>query len=537
MPARKKNDQAALTGMPSLADLRDTLWKAADKLRGSMDAAQYKDFVLGLVFLKYVSDSFEERREQIRADVLADGVPESRLAPFLDDVDEYKREGVFWVPEGARWDRLAEQAKSAGIGELIDNAMDAIMKTNVSLTGVLPKIFNRDNVDQRRLGELVDLISDARFTGHGEKKARDVLGEVYEYFLEKFARAEGKRGGEFYTPSSVVRLLVQVLEPYAGRVYDPCCGSGGMFVQAEKFVLAHRGRRDDIAVYGQESNERTWRLAKMNLAIHGISGDLSSRWEDTFYADKHPDIKADFVLANPPFNMSDWARRTEDPRWQRYGIPPASNANFAWLEHIVYKLSALGSAGVVLANGSMSSKTSGEGEIRAALVEADLVACMIALPPQLFRTTGIPACLWFFANDKTPQGVKHLNDRRGEVLFIDGRSMGTLVDRTERILTVEDIAKIANTYHAWRGTASARQAGLKYEEIPGFCYSATLEEVREQDHVLTPGRYVGAAESDNTDDEPIRERIDRFKKELITHFDESARLEQAVREQLERLDV
>jgi type I restriction enzyme M protein len=484
-----------------------------------------------------VFDSFEERREQIRADVLADGVPESRLAPFLDDVDEYKREGVFWVPEGARWDWLAEQAKSAGIGELIDNAMDAIMKTNASLTGVLPKIFNRDNVDQRRLGELVDLISDARFTGHGEKKARDVLGEVYEYFLEKFARAEGKRGGEFYTPSSVVQLLVAVLEPYAGRVYDPCCGSGGMFVQAEKFVLAHRGRRDDLAVYGQESNERTWRLAKMNLAIHGISGDLSSRWEDTFYADKHPDIKADFILANPPFNMSDWARRTNDPRWQRYGIPPASNANFAWLEHIVYKLSARGSAGVVLANGSMSSKQSGEGEIRAALVEADLVSCMISLPPQLFRTTAIPACLWFFANDKTPQGAKHLNDRRGEVLFIDSRTMGTLVDRTERILTAEDIAKIAGTYHAWRGTPSAREINLKYMDIPGFCYSAGLDEIRKHNHMLTPGRYVGTAESDNTNGDPIKEKIDRLKKELITYFDESAQLEQVVREQLERLDV
>jgi len=535
MPARRKNNQVALPGMPSMADLRDTLWKAADKLRGSMDASQYKDFVLGLVFLKYVSDSFEERREQIRADVLADGVPESRLAPFLDDVDEYKREGIFWVPEGARWDWLAEQAKSAGIGELIDNAMDAIMKTNASLTGVLPKIFNRDNVDQRRLGELVDLISDARFTGHGEKKARDVLGEVYEYFLEKFARAEGKRGGEFYTPSSVVRLLVEVLEPYAGRVYDPCCGSGGMFVQAEKFVLAHRGRRDDIAVYGQESNERTWRLAKMNLAIHGISGDLSSRWEDTFYADKHPDIKADFILANPPFNMSDWARRT-DPRW-RYGIPPASNANFAWLQHIVYKLSTRGAAGVVLANGSMSSKTSGEGDIRAALVEADLVSCMIALPPQLFRTTAIPACLWFFANDKTPQGAKHLNDRRGEALFIDARTMGTLVDRTERILTAEDIAKIAGTYHAWRGTPSAREACLKYEDIPGFCSSADIEEIRKHDHALTPGRYVGVAETDDDECEPIAKKIDRLTKELLTHFDESARLEQVVRSQIARIDV
>ena len=532
MPARKKNDQAALPGMPSMADLRDTLWKAADKLRGSMDAAQYKDFVLGLVFLKYVSDSFEERREQIRADVLADGVPESRLAPFLDDVDEYKREGVFWVPEGARWDWLAEQAKSAGIGELIDNAMDAIMKTNASLTGVLPKIFNRDNVDQRRLGELVDLISDARFTGHGEKKARDVLGEVYEYFLEKFARAEGKRGGEFYTPSSVVRLLVEVLEPYAGRVYDPCCGSGGMFVQAEKFVLAHRGRRDDIAVYGQESNERTWRLAKMNLAIHGISGDLSSRWEDTFYADKHPDIKANFILANPPFNMSDWARRTDDPRW-RYGVPPAGNANFAWLQHIVYKLSTRGSAGVVLANGSMSSKQSGEGEIRAALVEADLVACMIALPPQLFRTTAIPACLWFFANDKAPQGAKHLNDRRGEILFIDARTMGTLIDRTERNLTADDVAKIADTYHAWRGMPSARQARLEYEDIPGFCYSAELHEIRAHDHVLTPGRYVGVLKLDNDEEEPIAEKVERLTGHLLGQFAESARLEAIVRHQLE----
>jgi type I restriction enzyme M protein len=536
MPARKKNDQAALPGMPSMADLRDTLWKAADKLRGSMDASQYKDFVLGLVFLKYVSDSFEERRQQIRADVLADGVPESRLAPFLDDVDEYKREGVFWVPEAARWQWLAEQAKSAGIGELIDNAMDAIMKTNGSLTGVLPKIFNRDNVDQRRLGELVDLISDARFTGHGEKKARDVLGEVYEYFLEKFARAEGKRGGEFYTPSSVVRLLVEVLEPYAGRVYDPCCGSGGMFVQAEKFVIAHRGRRDDIAVYGQESNERTWRLAKMNLAIHGISGDLSSRWEDTFYADKHPDVRADFILANPPFNMSDWARRTDDPRW-RYGVPPASNANFAWLQHIVYKLGSRGSAGVVLANGSMAGRQSGEGEIRAALVEADLVSCMIALPSQLFRTTAIPACLWFFTNDKTPQGAKHLNDRRGEVLFIDARTMGILVDRTERVLTAEDIAEIAGIYHAWRGTPSAREANLTYEDIPGFCYSADQEEVRKHDYILAPGRYVGSSEPDDSDAEPIAEKINRLTNELFAHFGDSERLAQVVRERLERLDA
>ena len=537
MPGRKrKADQAALPGTQTTAELHAILWKAADKLRGSMDAAQYKDFVLGLVFLKYASDSFAERRSEIRSELARDDVPEARFGQFLDDIDEYTREGVFWVPEGARWESLAAQAKSAGIGELIDNAMDTIMKANPSLTGVLPKIFNRDNVDQNRLGQLVDLMSDARFTGHEGKTARDVLGEVYEYFLEKFARAEGKRGGEFYTPASVVKLLVEVLEPYSGRVYDPCCGSGGMFVQAEKFVVAHGHRRDEIAVYGQESNERTWRLGRQNLAIHGINGDLSSRWADTFVSDKHPDVKADFILANPPFNMSDWARRTDDQRW-RYGVPPAGNANFAWLQHIVYKLGARGSAGVVLANGSMSSKQSGEGDIRAAMVEADLVACMIALPPQLFRTTAIPACLWFFANDKGPQVAKHLTDRRSETLFIDARGMGTLIDRTERILTTEDISKIAWTYHAWRGTPSARASELKYADVLGFCYSATREEIRKHDHILTPGRYVGTAEVDDGDTEPLPEKIERLTKELFAHFTESSRLEQIVREQLECLDV
>ena len=535
MPPRRKSTkgQGELPGMPTMADLKEILWKAADKLRGSMDAAQYKDFVLGLVFLKYVSDSFEERRRRLRDELLTDGVPESRLESFLDDKDEYDREGIFWVPEGARWADLAAQAKSGAIGELIDGAMDAVMKTNPSLTGVLPKIFNRDNVDQRRLGELVDLISDARFTGHDGKSARDVLGEVYEYFLEKFARAEGKRGGEFYTPSSVVKVLVEILEPYKGRVYDPCCGSGGMFVQAEKFVLSHRGRRDDIAVYGQEANERTWRLAKMNLAIHGITGDLSRRWADTFYEDKHPDVKADFVLANPPFNMSDWYRKTDDPRW-RFGTPPAGNANFAWMQHIVSKLGTRGSAGIVMANGSMSSKQSGEGEIRAATVEADLVACMVALPPQLFRTTQIPACLWFFAKDKTARGGQ--NDRQGQVLFVDARAMGTMLDRTERILTDADIAKIADAYHAWRGTASAREAKLTYADEPGFCYSATQDEIRTHDHILTPGRYVGAAESGDIDDEPITEKIERLTKELFTQFDESARLEQVIREQMGQIN-
>ena len=536
VPPRKRTGQDALPGMPTVADLHDTLWKAADKLRGSMDAAQYKDFVLGLVFVKYVSDSFEERRAQIREEVLAEGVPEARIDPFLGDKDEYKRAGVFWVPEVARWQTLARQAKSEGIGELIDGAMDALMKANESLTAVLPKIFNRDNVDQRRLGELVDLISDARFTGHSDKSARDVLGEVYEYFLEKFAKAEGKRGGEFYTPASVVRVLVDVLEPYEGRVYDPCCGSGGMFVQAEKFVLAHRGRRDDLAVYGQESNERTWRLATMNLAIHGINGDLAKRWADTFREDKHPDVRADYILANPPFNMSDWARATDDKRW-RYGTPPAGNANFAWLQHIISKLADRGSAGVVLANGSMSSRQSGEGEIRAAMVEADLIACMIALPPQLFRTTQIPACLWFLTKSKAPQAPRKLADRRGETLFIDARNMGTLINRTDRVFTDEEVTKIAGTYQAWRRTASARAAGLEYEDIPGFCSSAMTEEIRKHDHVLTPGRYVGATEVDDSNDEPIADKIARLTKDLYALFDESARLEQEVRTQLERLDV
>ncbi|MEX5711207.1 class I SAM-dependent DNA methyltransferase [Parafrankia sp. FMc6] len=564
MPPRRKSAQA---GPPTMAQLRETLWKTADKLRGSMDAAQYKDFVLGLIFLKYVSDAFAERREQIRQDVLADGIDESRAEEFLDDVDEYTGQGVFWVPGRARWEHIAANARSAGIGELLNAAMDAVMRTNPALTGVLPRIFNGEGVDQHRLGELVDLLGDARFTGHraterpastptgedgalfGEsaagvpteaatRPARDVLGEVYEYFLERFARTEGRRGGEFYTPASVVRLLVEMLEPYEGRVYDPCCGSGGMFVQAEKFVVAHRGltHSGDIAVYGQESNERTWRLAKMNLAIHGITGDLSARWDDTFRNDRHPDLRADFILANPPFNMSDWARTVDDQRW-RYGTPPTGNANFAWLQHIIAKLGSRGTAGVVMANGSMSSKQSGEGEIRAALVEADLVACMIALPPQLFRTTQIPACLWFFAKDKGQPGARGLAGRRGETLFIDARNTGTMIDRTERILTDGDLEKITDTYRAWRGAKSARDKGLAYENIPGFCYSASTEEIRTHDHVLTPGRYVGAAEADISNDEPMAEKIERLAKELFIHFEESARLEKEVRSQLERLDA
>ncbi|MFJ3768196.1 type I restriction-modification system subunit M [Streptomyces sp. NPDC090082] len=543
MPPRKRAtaSQGELPGVSSTKEIQDILWKAADKLRGSMDAAQYKEFVLGLVFLKYVSDAFAERRAELAADPELAEIPEHRRGAFLEERDEYTKKDVFWVPQTARWDYIAENAASAegGVGKLLDDAMDEVMKANKALTGVLPKIFNRDNVDQSRLKQLVDLISDARFTGHGDRPAQDVLGEVYEYFLEKFARAEGKRAGEFYTPASVVRLIVEVLEPYEGRVYDPACGSGGMFVQSGKFVTKRRGRdhSHDIAVYGQEANERTWRLAKMNLAIHGMDPKgVGERWGDTFDDDKLPDLKADFVMANPPFNMSDWARKTDDSRW-KFGVPPQSNANYAWLQHIVSKLGDRGSAGVVLSNGSMSSKQSGEGEIRASLVEADLVACMIALPGNLFRTTAIPACLWFLTKDKTTQGAKALEDRRSQVLFIDARAMGTMIDRTERILTDEDLEKISDTYHAWRGAKSAREKGLVYENVPGFCYSATLEEIAKQDHVLTPGRYVGAAEAEEDPDaEPVTERIARLTKELFARLDESVRLDVVVREQLGRID-
>ncbi|ALV43239.1 restriction endonuclease subunit M [Pseudarthrobacter sulfonivorans] len=543
MPPKLKVDLAPST----MKELKDTLWKAADKLRGSMDASQYKDVILGLVFLKYVSDAFEERRGQIQAELEADGLNEEQIAQLIDDVDEYTGRGVFWVSPRARWTYLAENAKGLdaidgaepkSIGLLIDEAMELIMQDNKSLAATLPRIYNRDNVDQRRLGELLDLFNSARFTGQGASKARDLLGEVYEYFLEKFAKAEGKRGGEFYTPAGVVRVLVEVLEPHSGRVYDPCCGSGGMFVQAEKFLAAHNMEGSDISVYGQELNERTWRMAKMNLAIHGLNANLASRWGDTFARDQHPELSgtngADFIMANPPFNIKDWARSESDPRW-RYGVPPAGNANYAWIQHIISKLAPGGSAGVVMANGSMSSNSGGEGEIRAQLVEADLVSCMVALPTQLFRSTGIPVCTWFFAKDKTA-GAHGSVDRTGQVLFIDARNLGDMVDRAERALSDEDIAKIANAYHAWRGSASAVEAGLAYDDEAGFCYSATLAEIKAADYALTPGRYVGAAEVAD-DGEPIEEKIARLSKELFAQFEESERLAAVVHEQLGRVDV
>ncbi len=541
VPPRTKaaaTSKAALSAPSSLKELKDTLWKAADKLRGSMDASQYKDVILGLVFLKYVSDAFEERRGEILAELAADGLSEEQSQQFLEDIDEYTSRGVFWIPLQARWGYLAENAKGrpaamgepfAPIGQLIDDAMDHIMGSNPSLAATLPRIFNRDNVDQRRLGELLDLFNSTRFTGEGASKARDLLGEVYEYFLEKFARAEGKRGGEFYTPAGVVRVLVEVLEPYSGRVYDPACGSGGMFVQAEKFIEKHGGSPQEISVYGQELNERTWRLAKMNLAIHGLTGNLGPRWGDTFARDQHADTPMDYVMSNPPFNIKDWSRSESDPRW-RFGVPPVGNANYAWIQHILSKLTPTGSAAVVMANGSMSSTSGGEGEIRAQIVEADLVSCMVALPTQLFRSTGIPVCVWFFAKDKTA-GARGSVDRTGQVLFIDARNLGYMVDRAERALSDEDIAKIAGTYHAWRGTPSAVAAGAAYDDELGFARSVTLAEIKEAGYALTPGRYVGAAEVED-DGEPIEDKIARL---TVEQFEESARLEAVVRDQLGRV--
>jgi type I restriction enzyme M protein len=509
----------------------DTLWKAADKLRGSMDASEYKHVVLGLVFLKYIDDSFGERRAQLAADLAADGITGEQAEELLESRDEYTAEGVFWVPPEARWEYLQASAKQPEIGKIIDAAMDAVEVENPSLRGVLPKNFARPSLDVRRLGELVDLIAGLGL-GDAEHREKDLLGRVYEYFLGRFASQEGKGGGEFYTPRNVVKLLVEMIEPYEGRVYDPCCGSGGMFVQSEQFVEARGGGRNDIAVYGQELNDTTWRLAKMNLAIRGIEADLGPRWGDTFHEDLHPDMKADFILANPPFNVSDWGgdQLRDDLRW-KYGVPPAGNANYAWLQHMAAKLSPRGVAGVVLANGSLSTQQSGEGDIRQRMVEGDLVECIVALPGQLFYTTQIPVSLWFLDRDKTSRGSQRWRDRKGEVLFIDARTLGHLVDRRHRELTSEEIDRIARTYHAWRGEPDAGS----YEDLAGFCASASIEQIAEHGFVLTPGRYVGAEDAED-DGEPIQEKLTRLKTELFTAFEESDRLQAQVRSSLERLD-
>jgi type I restriction enzyme M protein len=491
------------------------LWEAADKLRSNMDAAEYKHVVLGLIFLKYISDAFNELHEQLKSDPTADA----------EDRDEYLAKNVFWVPKEARWDYLQKSAKSPEIGRLIDEALDAIERDNHKLRGVLVKNYARPQLNKQRLGELIDLIGTIGL-GEKEDRSKDILGRVYEYFLGQFADAEGKKGGQFYTPRSIVKLLVEMLEPYKGRIFDPCCGSGGMFVQSEKFVQAHGGTIKDVHVFGQESNQTTWRLCTMNLAIRGIDADI--KWGDSFREDQFKDLRADFILANPPFNDSDWGGELlqDDSRW-RYGVPPKGSANFAWVQHFMHHLSPTGTAGFVLANGSLSSNTSGEGEIRKGIVEADLVDCMVALPPQLFYNTMIPACLWFVSRDKRNHKFR---DRSGQVLFIDARNLGMMIDRRHRELSAEDIEKISAAYHAWREEIKNR----KYEDILGFCKSATLDEIRKQQWVLTPGRYVGAEEEED-DTEAFEEKMQRLTTELSKQMKERQKLDDEIRKNLKMI--
>ena len=508
------------------------LWQAADLLRNNLDAAQYKHVVLGLIFLKYISDAFEERRVELArlcADPSSDYFTKSdeiRRA-VLEDRDEYRSHNVFWVPAPARWEKLQSAATQPEIGKLVDDAMIAIEHENPGLRGVLNKEYARPDLDKQNLGRLIDLVSNIGL-GDSESRSKDLLGRVYEYFLGQFASAEGKKGGQFYTPRHVVRVLVEMLEPFNGRVLDPCCGSGGMFVQSERFVEAHGGRRGAIAIYGQESNPTTWRLAKMNLAIRGIDADLGSQPDDSFTHDLHPDLKADFVLANPPFNDSNWKGELlrDDKRWA-YGVPPVGNANFAWVQHFINHLAPNGSAGFVLANGSMSAQQSGEGEIRRRIVEADLVDCMVALPGQLFYSTQIAVCLWFLTRNKAFHGLR---DRRGSTLFVDARGMGVLFDRTHRELTDEEIARIAGTYHAWRGEVAASE----YADIAGFCRSAPTTEIRENGYALTPGRYVGAP-PDTLDGEAFDVKFERLSRDLLRLFDESAQLQSEVKERLREI--
>jgi type I restriction enzyme M protein len=542
--ARRKTSNGATLGF------EQTLWQAADKMRGHMDPSEYKHVALGLIFLKYISDAFEERRQEIEQEV---ETPESEWYvkepliryEVLEDRDMYTMKSIFWVPKTARWNYLQERAKQPEIGKLIDDAMIAIEKENTSLKGVLPKDYVRPALDKQRLGELVDLIGTIGL-GDAENRSKDILGRVYEYFLSQFASREGKKGGEFYTPRCIVKLLVEMIEPYEGRVFDPCCGSSGMFVQSERFIRAHGGKIGELSIYGQESNPTTWKLAKMNLAIRGIEANFGPHNADSFHNDLHKTLKTDFLLANPPFNDSDWGgdRLREDVRW-KYGTPPTGNANFAWVQHFIHHLAPSGIAGFVLANGSMSSNQSGEGDIRKNIIEADLVDCMIALPGQLFYGTQIPACLWFIVRDKSGRpsppsplplgeggrrsGEGCFRDRRGETVFIDARQMGTMVDRTHRELTDDDIAKIAGTYHAWRG-----ETDEAYEDVSGYCKGAELKDIREHGHVLTPGRCVGAPETED-DDEPFEEKMARLTTELSEQFAESKRLEEEIRKNLKGL--
>ena len=519
---RRRSAQPESSDAGGAMDHRSELWRMADALRGSMDAAEYKHVVLGLIFLKYISDAFEERH----AVVLAEWGEEA-----AEDEDEYIAENIFWVPPEARWSVLQAQAHQPSIGTVVDDAMVAIEQDNPALKDVLPKDYARPALDKTRLGQVIDMVSNVK-VGGAQARATDVLGSVYEYFLEQFALAEGRKGGEFYTPRSVVRLLVEMLQPYEGRVYDPCCGSSGMFVQSVEFIDAHAsgngngGRASSrISIYGQESNYTTWRMARMNLAIRGIEGQIAHG--DSFHNDRHPDLRADYILANPPFNVSDWGgeRMRDDPRWT-YGIPPLRNANFAWVQHFLHHLAPRGIAGFVLANGSMSSNQSGEGQIRQNVIEARLVDCIVALPGQLFRSTQIPACLWFLRQGR---GGAH-GPGRDETLFIDARNLGHMVDRTRRDLSEEDIARVADTYHAWRGSGGEGE----YADVPGFCKSAALDEIRRHGHVLTPGRYVGA-EPQPDDGEPFEDTMARLTKQWREQQAEAARLDSAIEENLARL--
>lgn len=536
--AEAENKPAKIKKVVAPKGLEASLWESANKLRSNMDAAEYKHVVLGLIFLKYVSDVFARRKSELEAavnDPKSDYFMPTEAArkSILESRDEYASEGVFWVPEGHRWEDLRKAAKQSDIGSRIDGAMDEIEKENPTLKGVLPKNYARRELTPATLGGLIDTFSREDLTS-AENENLDVLGRVFEYMVGQFASAEGKLGGEFYTPRSVVQLMVEMLEPFNGRVYDPAMGSGGMFVQADRFIKAHGGTRNDISIFGQEMNPTTWRLAKMNLALRGIDANLGPQWGDTFANDLHPDLRADFVIANPPFNISEWARKEDDQRW-KYGVPPSGNANYAWIQHMLHHLAPTGTMATVLANGSLSSNSSGEGEIRKKLVEDDLVECIVAMPGQLFFTTSIPVCLWFLTKDKSDRKVKserNQRNRKGEILFIDARQMGHMIDRKVKELSDEDLTKIADTYHAWRGES---QAG-KYEDIAGYCASMNIEVVRNQGFVLTPGRYVGSEETE-TDGEDLALKIKRLSSEIENGFLERGKIQNQVIDALKRLAV
>ncbi len=494
--AKKKENTASI-------GFEDAIWRAADKLRGNLNASEYEGVVLGLIFLKYISDKFEAKFKELSEDEYAD--PEDR--------DEYAAEGVFFVPQDARWQVISLSAHTPQIGKVIDDALLAIERENVKLRGVLPGNYARPELDKRRLGDVVDLFTNIQMMASGDEK--DLLGRVYEYCLQKFASMEGKNAGEFYTPSCIVRTIVEILQPYAGRVYDPCCGSGGMFVQSAKFLANHQRELSGISIYGQEANPSTWKMAHMNVAIRGLEANLGQSYADTFFNDQHPTLKADFIMANPPFNLSDWGadKLEKDVRW-KYGLPPAGNANFAWMQHMIHHLSPTGRIGLVLANGALSSQTGGEGEIRKQIIEADLVEGIVALPSQLFYSTGIPVSLWFLSRDK---------QQAGKTVFIDARNMGTMVTRALRELMAEDIQKIASTFDAYRAGTLENEAG--------FCAVKTLADIQAQDYILTPGRYVGIAEQED-DGEPFEEKMQRLTTELSELFAESHRLEEEIKKQL-----